>query len=381
MKNKKQIYLVGKAIGSYRTQNLIKILLDNGNNIYYDGGISVTNKIKGNVFAAKILIRIIKIFERLFKIPIMLYYIILSDIIYITAMNHDKNKQFEIRLGKLLKKKIILDYYISMYDTNVLDRKNFKLNSRKANYLYKIDKRAIKMASKIIFLNRTEMRRYCELVEENYKNLDIEIVPICIDEKRYGKIKFFKNAKKEMVICWWGTYIPLHGIDSILQACKILKDKNFNFKLYLFGNSEKLSVPYKEMVEKLKIKDKVVIKNDFTFNNGKLEEFLEENCDLVLGNFGKSSKAKNVLVNKIIDGISMKIPVLNGESKAPDDFFNYKNDIFKCLNDGDSIARKIIEISNSSKEVIEERVNNSNLIYENNFSYKAYKNNIIKLIS
>jgi len=26
-------------------------------------------------------------------------------------------------------------------------------------------------------------------------------------------------------ICWWGTFIPLHGLDNILQALKILKEQ------------------------------------------------------------------------------------------------------------------------------------------------------------
>jgi len=30
-------------------------------------------------------------------------------------------------------------------------------------------------------------------------------------------------------ICWWGTFIPLHGLDKILQAMKILKEHELQF--------------------------------------------------------------------------------------------------------------------------------------------------------
>jgi len=35
-------------------------------------------------------------------------------------------------------------------------------------------------------------------------------------------------------ICWWGTFIPLHGLDNILQALKILKEQDLIYVQFVW---------------------------------------------------------------------------------------------------------------------------------------------------
>lgn len=371
-----KIYLIGNCVEpgrDTRNINMIDTLLNIGN-IYYDG-FSLFGNLKN-----KYLRKILKIFIDILKFPIKTSYLLNSDIVIILAMN--QSRIFDIYLAKLFRKKIIADYYISNYDTQILDRKNYPSKSIRAK-LYKLqDKTAIDKASKVIFLNKVEAKRYIHLTGIKEEKVNYEIIPLCKKELEFKKSKlpFFKNNNEAITICWWGTYIPLHGLEKIILAGKILKNKNFKFKIYLFGNSEERSKKYKEKIKYLQVTNEIIINNDYSFLNKKLPEFLINNCDLALGNFGDSEKAKTVMVNKIVDALQLGLPVLNGESIAPDEFFDYKNDIFRCLNTPEDLANKIIEISKESREEIEKRVLRGYKIYKDNFSYQSFEEKVKKVI-
>lgn len=368
------IYIIGKY-GKYDERNkaMLSTLLEIGNINY-----------NGFIYGEKIRNKYLKmIIKGIFKILVginNIFLLIFSDVVIILAMN--QSRIFEILLAKILKKNIITDYYISNYDTQILDRKNYLEKSLFAKLFKFQDKFVIKNVKKVIFLNKVEAERYIKLTGEDIKNIDFVIVPLCkmkTNIEKEPKLPFFNKISEEITLCWWGTYIPLHGLEKIIESAEILKERNTKFKLYLFGNSEEKSEPYRKMIETKKLQDVIIIENKYSFVNEKLPKFLLEKCDIALGNFGDSEKAKTVLVNKIIDAIQLKIPVLTGESIAPDEFFDYNNDIFRTLNNSKSIANKIIEISQIKREEITKRVTKEYEIYEKNFSYISFNNKIKKI--
>ena len=173
----------------------------------------------------------------------------------------------------------------------------------------------------------------------------------------------------------------MHGLEKIIEACKELKEREeIDFHCYLFGTDDKKSLKYVKMIKDFGLSSVITINNDSTFQNGKLSEFLKDNCDLVLGNFGDSNKAKSVLVNKLIDGVAMKIPVLTGESIAPKEFFSKKN-IFYCENEPSKVADKMYLISQKSEVEISSMVESSYMIYKKVFSIEAYRNKIKDLFN
>lgn len=371
-----KIYLIGNCVEpgrDTRNINMIDTLLNIGN-IYYDG-FSLFGNLKN-----RYLRKILKIFIDILKFPIKALYLLNSDIVIILAMN--QSRMFDIYLAKFFRKKIITDYYISNYDTQILDRKNYSPKSIRAK-LYKLqDKTAIGKANKVIFLNKIEAKRYINLTGIKEEKVNYEIIPLCKKELDFEKSKlpFFRKNNETITICWWGTYIPLHGLEKIILAGKVLKEKNIKFRIYLFGNSEEKSKQYKQKIEELNLTDKIIINNEYTFLNRKLPEFLINNCDIALGNFGDSEKSKTVMLNKIVDALQLGLPVLNGESIAPDEFFDYKNDIFRCLNTSEDIANKIIEISKVSENEIEKRTAKEYEIYQKFFSYESFEKRMKEVI-
>jgi len=370
----KKVFLIGNSVLIYRTKKLINLLYNNGYEVFFSGCFKVSKNLKN-----KYIKKIINILENLYINLFSTYFLLISDFVILTAANN--NNKYLFSLAKLLKKKIITDYYISNYDTLVIDHKKINKESIKARRLYKNERKKLLKSTKIVFLNESEANYYTNIVNVNKYDLDYKIIPIGKETREKAKLRFYNQNKEIFTICWWGSYIPLHGLEKIIQAAKILQEKNFKFKLYILGNSDKKSKKYKELIEKNNLIEQIVLRNDITFYNGKLTELLVNNCDLALGNFGDSKKAKTVIVNKIIDAIAMKIPVLNGESKGPEEFFDFENDIWRTKNTPEAIANEIIKISQTSKENIKKRVNNSFRIYENNFSINSFNKKYLQVLT
>lgn len=367
------LFILGKVTGSYRTQNFIKCIMDHTDNCLYLDGFVYQPK---SIF--KLLRFVSKAIHELSQSLCNLYNLFMSDAVYVCAMNHH-NRLF--KFAYLMKKPILTEYYISQYDTFVNDRKTVKNTSLKAKYLMKVDRRALTKSDVVIFLNESEANYYSSIAEVNLQLINYRIIPLCVNERVPAGLPYFNKNTSHINLCWWGTYIPLHGLDKILLAMQFLKKIGFPCRLYMFGDSDIKAAEYLSIIKEYGINDIVFVNNDYTFKNGKLEEFLMENCDIVLGTFGDSEKAKSVIANKIVDGIAMQAPVITGYSRALTEYFNGKDDIFLINNSAEVLAEKVIEVANMSTTDIHRCVKKAHQVYCNNFSVQIFNNRILKLLS
>jgi hypothetical protein len=132
---------------------------------------------------------------------------------------------------------------------------------------------------------------------------------------------------------------------------KILSSKNIkNIKLDLFGVPNQEGEAYKKRINKHNPINCLTIHSDKFFSNGKLEEYLTTNCDLALGIFGRSKKAQNTISNKVIDALSMRLPVLTMDKPVLKEFIDTENELFVCRNSPMDIAKSIIRIMNDKAE-------------------------------
>jgi glycosyltransferase involved in cell wall biosynthesis len=121
------------------------------------------------------------------------------------------------------------------------------------------------------------------------------------------------------------------------------------------------------------------LENDKNFADGSLETFLAERCDIALGTFGDTLRAGTVMVNKIIEAVSMGIPVLCRRTKALSEYFTDNVNIFFAERDPERIADKIIDLS-SKKELMSEVGRNSAQVYTTYFSRKSFIGKISNIL-
>lgn len=263
-----------------------------------------------------------------------------SEVVFVTAMNMKVANVVDAAIGRMLGKRVIYDFYISKYDSEVLDRKRIKRYGLHAKTAFAIDKLLYDLSTEVIFLYETDRIYYQKILNLNVKK-NIHYATLCVDHR--AQVKKNYSTCEKFVVCWWGTYIALHGLEKAIEAFSYLDDK---FVFYVFGNSEEKSRKYNSLVDELGLSRRVIIHNDYSFSNGLLEDFLVDRCDLSLGVFGDSQKAKAVLTNKLLDSCSLGIPMITYPSSAAKEYFVDSEDILFCDNEAKKIAEKIFMIAN-----------------------------------
>jgi glycosyltransferase involved in cell wall biosynthesis len=154
----------------------------------------------------------------------------------------------------------------------------------------------------------------------------------------------------------------------------ILKNK-FAIHLYIWGISDSRSKSYMNIVTELNLEDIITIHNEWG-NWSKWENFITNTCDICLGIFGSSTKAKMVLANKVIDGVAFKVPVITAHSLGLLDYFNGIDDIFITNSTPHDLANTISHVINLDYEVIEKRINAAYKIYLDDFTPEKFYNKL-----
>lgn len=371
-----KIHIVGAPLDLYRYKTFLNVLIEEkrdwGVSLEYDAN---QHHIKRNFFK--------KAINSLSKLVHNLYCVSKADYVYYPPMvlfGTGLSSRVIMKFCEILNKRVIFDFYISMYDTIVLDRKIMNPDDSKSIILRNLDRWG-HTRYRSIYLNTCEANRYRRL-----NNLEIDdntrIIPLSIESRPFAKLPYFTSSyNKVFNMVWWGTYIPLHGLDKILDSCRILIKRHRNVHLYILGNNSNLSKEYKLIVENDELlKEKVTISDEYTFSNGKLLPLLTEKCDLAFGAFGDSEKARTVILNKAIEAVAMKIPVITQYSDAFEEFFYPGTTIFYTENNPESMANNIDSIMAMDRNSIIKRIDRAYQVYEDNFSISASKKNFKSLL-
>lgn len=296
--------------------------------------------------------------------------IFLSDIIYLGPFYHSKIRL--IKLAKMFRRKVIIDYYASFFDMNVYDRKIFSVNSKEGKRSLKVDQKAVKFADIIFFLNAAERDYYLNITNVAKYKYKSKILPLVLEGHPKGKLPFYNKKCSHFQIVFCGTYIPLHGISKIIEAAKILKEQNKSFNILIWGNKEceKQAGEYEALVKEMGIQDFVSFINDWKKES--FYKWCEENCDCILGVFGDSDKAYTVIPNKVIDGIAFRIPVITGTSTGINLYFDTTKNLLITDHTPDALSDMILRLMKMDKREVESRISDGYKIYLKEFSENAF---------
>ncbi len=121
-------------------------------------------------------------------------------------------------------------------------------------------------------------------------------------------------------VLFYGKFTPLHGIDTILKAAKLLEDRK-DVRFEIIGSGQ-LSAGIHDLAGKLGLRNV-----DFVpwVPFERLPERISAS-DIFLGIFGDTTKAARVIPNKVFQGMAMGAAIVTRDSQA----------IRRVLDDGDS---------------------------------------------
>ncbi len=234
------------------------------------------------------------------------------------------------------RKHLIFDAFISVSDTLVSDRKKVSWLNPLAWFYYLVDIVSCHLADEVLIDTQAHKRFF---VKQFYLKADaIRVIYVGTREDLFhpgpSERKLVANKYNVLFI---GSYIPLQGIEYILEAAKILVDKR-DIHFTLIGRGQ----TYDEMTA---LATKLNLGNVTFLNFMPIEELPKylRSCDVALGIFGLSDKADRVIPHKVYDAIGCGIPVITAKNQAIEEKFTDGKEVFLCkTGDAESLAEAII---------------------------------------
>lgn len=216
-------------------------------------------------------------------------------------------------IAKLLSRKpIIFDAFISTYQTLCFDRKKFKPNSLVGRLAFFVDKYSCQFADKIVLDTNAHINYFVKTFALNKDKF--HRIFVGTDETVFYPRKGQTNNEKRVVF-FYSEYQPLHGVEYIVKAAKLLKDTGIIFKLVGKG---------KEKVRIEKIANEQNIQNVEFIDWIQYKQLPNEiaKADLCIGgHLGTTEKAQLVIPGKTFQFIAMKKPTIIGQTIANRELF------------------------------------------------------------
>jgi glycosyltransferase involved in cell wall biosynthesis len=233
--------------------------------------------------------------------------------------------QIDIFLARVLnlrqKKPLVLDAFISLYDTIVKDRKLAKAGSLKAGLLWWLDKTACGLADRVLLDTNEHIDYFVKEFGTPRKKFirvfvggdEVAHLPESAIQAEGAKAAEADKKGKEgtFTVLYFGTYIPLHGTEYIIKAAKLLKGHR-DIRFTLVGTGQLLAKMQKLASDISSTNIEFI--NRWT-SSTELASYIR-NADVCLGIFGTTEKASRVIPCKIFDCMAFGKPIVTADTPA-----------------------------------------------------------------
>lgn len=238
---------------------------------------------------------------------------------------------------KFRKTKLTIDFFISVYDTMVCDRKKFKEKSLPARFSHWLDRRTLRKADSVISDTNAHGDYFSE--EFGIKRKKIRTLYLEADTSYYYPRPQKKPSElaDRFVVLYFGSILPVQGVDVIMDALRPL----MNRKEYYFV----IVGPMKEEIRKAEGDN---IEYVPWLPQDQLAEKIAQ-ADLCLaGHFNaENGKAQRTIPGKAYIYDAMKKPMILGDSPANRELYPEKPGVYEYVPMGDpgALTGKIQELS------------------------------------
>ncbi len=225
-------------------------------------------------------------------------------------------------LSTLISKKIIFDPLASRYETKISDWKRKPAHSLSAWWNFEIDRWAFKLADLVLADTHAHKNYYCQKYKLSPNK--VEVLPVGFDDSLYKPFSSQPQEKRDrFTVLFYGSFLPLHGVEVIIQAADIVFKEDRFLKFKLVGSGQTLN--------KIRtLSSRLGLRNVYFEGWLPQEELVQriDSADICLGIFGETEKARRVVPHKIFQSMAMKKAVITSRTPAVEEFFTHRENIF-----------------------------------------------------
>ena len=277
---------------------------------------------------------------------------------------------------------IVLDLFISIYDTVVIDRKLLAETGLLARLLYRIERRSILRANVCITDTEENASFYAELF--NVPIYVFKVIPLSINEDCFQPTiinKINSSNSQTLRVLFAGTMVPLQGVPYICETIRSLSDhKAFTFVIIGDGQDstylEKLSHDLNHDSSPIGF----VWRRDW-MNSLELSKEIQL-ADVCLGIFGSSDKANRVWPFKNYIYMACRKPLVTRISSCSTKFLTFEPKPAFCAIDGsteDGLSTCLLDFLDN-RHLIDKYSENARCFYQANLSGKVISRALFSLL-
>lgn len=244
-------------------------------------------------------------------------------------------------LSWLRRRPMVYDAFISLHETVVEDRALLSPRSLLARLIHAVDWLAVRLADRVLVdtpANAEHFRRRFDVPAER-----LLAVPVGADETIYYP-RDTSSDRSCLRVLYFGQFIPLHGVEQILQAARLLGDTPA-IRFTLIGDGQTYEA-MRTLADHLAL-DNVTWGPRWLAPDALANEIAQ--ADICLGVFGGSAKAQRVIPTKAYIALAMGKPLITAASSAARAAFSPgRNALLTRQGDAASLAEAIRALHNDA---------------------------------
>jgi len=252
---------------------------------------------------------------------------------------------FDVLVARLLmafgrRRPLVLVAFISLYDTVVVDRRQVAPRSWKARMLKRIDAAAFRAADLVLVDTEAQRRYFARLFALPEERFQRSFVGEDDEVFRSGSSTRPRPEAGRLRVLFFGTYVPLHGVEFIIEAAEILKEEE-GFEFTLIGNGQQYARTRSDAAHRRL--DRLQFVSEWVRPSA-LVDYIEAS-DICLGIFGTTDKAARVIPYKVYDALAVGRPVVTRDSPAIREILVHEKSALLCPpGDGAALAAALTRL-------------------------------------
>lgn len=208
---------------------------------------------------------------------------------------------------------VVWDIFISPYDTVVNDRRLLSAFHPLSLALYATEWIASRAVARSFIDTRAHAERFERLM--GLRPGTVGAVPLGTDPTRFPPRTTRPRGHSPFRLFFYGQYIPLHGLETIIRAAKLLEDRAVHVEWVLAGTGQE-QARITALIAALELK---TVRQLGWVASAELPRLIDE-ADVGLGIFGTSDKALTVVPNKVYELAATQTPIITGDTPALREF-------------------------------------------------------------
>lgn len=226
-----------------------------------------------------------------------------------------------VALSALQRNPIILDAYVSTYETLCEDRRLFMPYSLGGRLSYWLDRVSCRVASRVI----TDTQSHARYFAETFSVPDSKITTIYVgcDEGLFYPLDKVPTGSRRFEVFYYGAFLPLHGVEIVIEAASLLS-KRTDIHFTLGGDGPRRPVVQK-MIANLNLTNVDLVG---WIPLKRIPEYIASASVCLGGHFSTIPKAKRVISTKTFQFLAMAKPTIVGDNPATQELFVHGEHIY-----------------------------------------------------